>query len=98
MGIEATAAVDAGHEGEMSEQAQSYQDRVLAIMESVLQQTKPTFDPLTNLRDYFAAHALTGQMAEGSKLFKKISADDWPRVVAETAYLIADAMLKARDA
>ena len=42
------------------------------------------------LRDYFAAAALQGILANGG--------DSWDEHDAEHAYLCADAMLKARDA
>lgn len=53
------------------------------------------------LRDYFAAAALQGLCAG----FSSHDNDDWPRddepegyeVTASHAYLLADAMLKARD-
>ena len=53
------------------------------------------------LRDYFAAAALQGLCAG----FSSLANDDWPRddepegyeVAASHAYLMADAMLKARD-
>ena len=53
------------------------------------------------LRDYFAAAALQGLCAG----FSALENDDWPRhdepegyeVTASHAYLLADAMLKARD-
>lgn len=45
------------------------------------------------LRDYFAAKALQGQIAPPLKL----SAEWENRLIAERAYRIADAMLKARE-
>jgi hypothetical protein len=58
--------------------------------------------PGMTLRDYFAAAALQGLCAG----FSAHPNDDWPRddepegyeVTAGHAYLLADAMLKARDA
>jgi hypothetical protein len=46
------------------------------------------------LRDYFAAHAMQGMMAMPLPDME----DDAPKFLAKTAYGIADAMLKARDA
>ena len=43
-----------------------------------------------SLRDYFAAHAMQGMIAEPS-----LKAT--PQEFAERAYMVADAMLKARD-
>jgi hypothetical protein len=43
-----------------------------------------------SLRDYFAAHAMQGMIAEPSL---KATPDEF----AQKAYQIADAMLKARD-
>jgi len=43
-----------------------------------------------SLRDYFAAHAMQGMIAEPS-----LKAT--PEEFAQKAYMIADAMLKARD-
>lgn len=46
-----------------------------------------------NLRDYFAAKAMQGMMADGQVL--KLVGDS---ELAKAAYSIADAMLKAREA
>jgi hypothetical protein len=43
-----------------------------------------------SLRDYFAAHAMQGMIAEPS-----LKAT--PEEFAERAYMVADSMLKARD-
>ena len=45
------------------------------------------------LRDYFAAKAMQGMMADGQVL--KVASDD---ELARAAYEMADAMLKAREA
>lgn len=42
-----------------------------------------------DLRDYFAAKAMTGMMADHTR-------DNYPEEIAEHAYKIADAMMKAR--
>jgi hypothetical protein len=53
------------------------------------------------LRDYFAAQALTGMQIWDSVLNGKEAyfsgSKGGPPLLAETAYLVADAMLKARD-
>lgn len=46
------------------------------------------------LRDYFAAKAMQGQINNPLKLGN----DEAHRLIAERAYRIADAMLKAREA
>jgi hypothetical protein len=43
-----------------------------------------------DLRDYFAAKAMQGMMADHTR-------DNYPEEIAEHAYKIADAMMKARD-
>jgi hypothetical protein len=45
------------------------------------------------LRDYFAA-----SFVESGHVFKSISDGNTPKLVAEQAYALADAMLKAREA
>jgi hypothetical protein len=56
-------------------------------------------DPGMTLRDYFAAKAVTGIMAG---LMASSNDGHWhgwkPAAIASEAYLIADAMLKAREA
>jgi hypothetical protein len=47
------------------------------------------------LRDYFAAKALGGMLAE---IPKSCYGLDWQDKVTRTAYELADAMLKAREA
>lgn len=46
------------------------------------------------LRDYFAAKALQGMLAD---LPKTMYGLDWQENAAKGAYLLADAMLKARE-
>ena len=46
------------------------------------------------LRDYFAAKAMQALIAAGGPT----PTGGWPTYAERTAYLIADAMLKARDA
>jgi hypothetical protein len=43
-----------------------------------------------DLRDYFAAKAMQGMMADHTR-------DNYPEEIAEHAYVIADAMMKARE-
>jgi len=43
-----------------------------------------------DLRDYFAAKAMQGMMADHTR-------DNYPEEIAERAYKIADAMIKARE-
>lgn len=43
-----------------------------------------------DLRDYFAAKAMQGMMADHTR-------DNYPEEIAEHAYRIADAMMKARE-
>lgn len=43
-----------------------------------------------DLRDYFAAKAMQGMMADHTR-------DNYPEEIAEHAYGIADAMMKARE-
>jgi hypothetical protein len=45
------------------------------------------------LRDYFAA-----SFVESGHIFKSISDGNTPELVAEQAYALADAMMKAREA
>jgi hypothetical protein len=45
------------------------------------------------LRDYFAA-----SFVESGHIFKSMSDGNTPKLVAEQAYALADAMLKAREA
>jgi hypothetical protein len=45
------------------------------------------------LRDYFAA-----SFVKSGHIFKSISDGNTPELVAEQAYVLADAMLKAREA
>jgi hypothetical protein len=52
------------------------------------------YDGMT-LRDYFAAKAMQGIFAGNFPITKKMDAD---QLVAKAAYLMADAMLKAREA
>ncbi len=52
--------------------------------------------PGMSLRDYFAAHALTGIIAAELWDEVKAKADDW-KLCAEHAYNAADAMLEARE-
>jgi hypothetical protein len=47
------------------------------------------------LRDYFAAKAVQGILAGNFPVTKTINAD---QLVAKSAYIMADAMLKAREA
>jgi hypothetical protein len=47
------------------------------------------------LRDYFAAKAMLGILAGNFPVTKTINAD---QLVAKSAYIMADAMLKAREA
>jgi hypothetical protein len=47
------------------------------------------------LRDYFAAKAMQGILAGNFPVTKTINAD---QLVAKSAYIMADAMLKAREA
>lgn len=53
-----------------------------------------------DLRDYFAAQAMTGAQIWDAVLNGKntILAGDGPRKLAEISYAIADAMMKERDA
>ena len=46
------------------------------------------------LRDYFAAKAMLGILAGNFPVTKTINAD---QLVAKSAYIMADAMLKARE-
>ena len=57
-------------------------------------QDDESFNGLT-VRDYFAAKALQGMLAD---LPKTLYGIDWQERTAESAYQIADAMIKARDA
>jgi hypothetical protein len=52
-----------------------------------------------DLRDYFAAQAMTGAQIWDAVLNGKntVFAGDGPKKLAEVAYAIADAMLKARE-
>jgi hypothetical protein len=43
-----------------------------------------------DLRDYFAAKAMQGMMADHTR-------DNYPEEIAEHAYVIADKMIKARE-
>lgn len=56
----------------------------------------------TSLRDYFAAQAVSGILANGPELqaalHSGVSAADIPKKVALAAYLVADAMLAEREA
>jgi len=45
-----------------------------------------------DLRDYFAS-----SFVSSGHIFKSISSGDTPNLVAEQAYLMADAMMKARE-
>ena len=47
-----------------------------------------------SLRDYFAAKAMQGILAGNFPVTKTINAD---QLVAKSAYIMADAMLKARE-
>jgi len=49
--------------------------------------------PKIELRDYFAA-----SFVKSGHIFKSISDGNTPELVAEQAYVLADAMLKAREA
>ncbi len=49
-----------------------------------------TIDLGMTLRDYFAAKAIQGMMADHTR-------DNYPEELAEHAYKIADAMMKARE-
>lgn len=54
--------------------------------------------PGMSLRDYFAAKAVIGITLSGPHTNERfISADEWPRQVAEAAYKVADAMLALRE-
>ena len=46
-----------------------------------------------NLRDYFAA-----SFVESGHIFKSMSDGNTPKLVADQAYALADAMMKAREA
>jgi len=55
-------------------------------------ETDFTYQHGMTLRDYFAAKAMQA-------FYSRPDSDEWePHEVAEDAYVIADAMLKARDA
>lgn len=53
---------------------------------------------IASLRDYFAAKAMQGLLANNEMGDSNLhdSADDWLRDIAESSYDFADAMLKAR--
>jgi len=53
--------------------------------------------PGITIRDYFAAAALSGELASQSEQGGWINSNDCIRCVAEKCYRIADAMLKARE-
>jgi hypothetical protein len=65
-------------------------------------QNPSNFDPLTHgmtLRDYFAAQALTGaQIWDAVINGKNAQFSQGTEKLAEVAYAVADAMLKAREA
>jgi hypothetical protein len=54
------------------------------------QKINPVFG--MDLRDYFAS-----SFVSSGHIFKSISSGDTPNLVAEQAYLMADAMMKARE-
>lgn len=49
------------------------------------------------IRDYFAAKAMAPMLA-GATLPTKADRDEWLPLLAEVAYEVADAMMKAREA
>jgi ABC-type Zn uptake system ZnuABC Zn-binding protein ZnuA len=51
-----------------------------------------------DLRDYFAAQALSGGLEQGSRDNMDIHWWHDPERIADRAYAIADAMMRARDA
>lgn len=50
------------------------------------------------LRDYFAAKAMQSILADKAYAERTETASEWLAIVAKASYVIADAMLKARDA
>ena len=50
------------------------------------------------LRDYFAAKAMHASMTTPADTACHAEADDWTISLAEMAYRVADAMLRAREA
>jgi hypothetical protein len=51
------------------------------------------------LRDYFAGQALAGILSSGDIKIGNIGSDPWPAAtLTQSCYIIADAMLKAREA
>ena len=64
-------------------------------VDPVLNEFNPNYkkDRGMTLRDYFAA-----SFVKSGHVFKSISSGNTPELVAEQAYAMADAMLKAREA
>ncbi len=80
----------------MIEPTDDYRERALALMAEVVKQSTPPFDPMTNLRDWFAGMAVIGLMA-GDHIYAR-EGETWEDRAARDAYKVSDSMISVRSA
>lgn len=80
----------------MTDQNNDYRERTLDLMAEAIKLATPAFDPMTNLRDWFAGMAVVGILA-GDHAPAGCDDQTWERNIAREAYRMADAMISARS-